>query len=152
MTTNTSSKIESSSNIVSLDKVSDKDFRFLYQLLKERDSKINISHRKMPSYDEHIHFILSNPYSAWYIIKLKNKKTGSIYLSKQNEVGIFIKKEYQNLHLGGISLKLLTRKHKRKRYLANVNPRNKKSINFFKTNGFNLIQNTYEKLEENNEK
>ncbi len=144
-------KLKFSTNLISLEKVSDKNFLFLYRLLKERTSTVNISHRRMPTYDEHKHFILSNPYSAWYIIKLKNTKVGSIYLSKQNEIGIFIKKEYQNLHLGKTALKLLIKKHKRKRYLANINPMNKKSIKFFKNNGFNLIQHTYEKLEENNE-
>ena len=93
----TKTSLQFDSNSVSLKKVSKDDIRFLYNLLKERDSRVNISHRTMPSYEEHTHFVLSNPYSVWYVIKLKNKKTGSIYLSKQNEIGIFIKKEFQNL-------------------------------------------------------
>jgi len=35
-------------------------------------------------------------------------------------------------------------KNPRKRYLANVNPENLKSIRFFKNNGFKRIQYTFE--------
>ena len=37
------------------------------------------------------------------------------------------------------------KQNKQKRYLANVSPKNKKSIQFFKHNGFKLIQYTFEK-------
>ena len=124
--------------------VSTKDIRFLYQLLKERDPRANISHKKMPSYSEHEKFVKSKPYDKWYIIKLKNKKIGSIYLTAQNEIGIFIKKDCQGDNLGQQSLFLMIKKNPRKRYLANINPKNSKSIKFFKNNKFNLIQHTYE--------
>jgi RimJ/RimL family protein N-acetyltransferase len=35
-------------------------------------------------------------------------------------------------------------KNPRKRYLANVNPKNLKSIRFFENNGFKKIQHTFE--------
>ena len=35
-------------------------------------------------------------------------------------------------------------KNPKKSYLANINPKNSKSIRFFKNNRFRLIQNTYE--------
>ena len=41
-------------------------------------------------------------------------------------------------------LKLFLKMNPRSRYLANVNPKNDKSSNFFKKNGFKLIQYTYE--------
>ena len=47
----------------------------------------------MPTYAQHIKFIESKPYSKWYIINF-NQKIGSAYLSKQNEVGIFITEKY----------------------------------------------------------
>ena len=46
----------------------------------------------MPSYSEHKKFVNSKPYDKWDIIQVKNKKIGSIYLTPQNEIGIFIKK------------------------------------------------------------
>jgi len=39
----------------------------------------------------------------------------------------------------------LMKKNPRKRFLSNVNPKNKKSISFFKNNNFKLIQYTFEK-------
>ena len=41
--------------------VSKSDIRFLYDLLKERNSSINISHRKMPTYKQHVKFVNSKP-------------------------------------------------------------------------------------------
>ena len=80
---------------IKLTLVSKNDAQFLYGLLKERESTVNISHKKMPTYTQHIKFIESKPYSKWYIIRLGNQKIGSAYLSKQNEIGIFITK---NMH------------------------------------------------------
>ena len=120
------------------------DATFLYDLLKERESNVNISHKKMPTYAQHIKFIESRPYSKWYVIILNNQKIGSAYLSKQNEIGIFITKNKQRKKLGTAVLDMIIKKNHRKRYLANVNPKNKKSISFFKKNGFELIQHTFE--------
>ena len=75
---------------IKLTAVTKNDALFLYDLLKERKPNVNISHEKMPTYVQHIKFIESKPYSKWYIIKFGNKKIGSVYLSKQNEIGIFI--------------------------------------------------------------
>lgn len=98
----------------------------------------------MPTYTEHVKFILSKPYSKWYVVMYGSKKIGSIYLTKMNEIGIFIKKDFQKSGIGQTTLDLLMKKNPRKRFLANVNPKNKKSISFFKRNGFKLIQYTYE--------
>ena len=124
--------------------VDDSDLRFLFNLLKERDPNTNISHKKMPTFTEHEQFVKSKPYSYWYIIKLSRKKIGTIYLSKNNEIGIFIKKEYQNKGIASEALKLLINSHSKKRFLANVSPKNKFSAKFFKNNNFKLIQHTYE--------
>ena len=124
--------------------VTKNDGLFLYNRLKERESIVNISHKKMPTYAQHMKFIESKPYSKWYIIKLSNKKIGSAYLSKQNEIGIFIIKNMHQQKLGTSVLNILIKKNHRKRYLANINPKNKKSIGFFKKNGFKLVQYTFE--------
>mgnify|MGYP001163645226 CR=1 FL=1 len=131
-------------SLISLRTVRDSDGEFLFELLKERDPRANISHKKMPSYDEHIKFIKSKPYTRWYIILKSKERVGSIYLSKNDEIGIFLSKEYQKKNIGNTALVELIRKNPRKRYLANVNPKNKKSSTFFKNNNFKLIQYTYE--------
>ena len=127
-----------------LKNVTKADVRFLYNQLKERDPKINISHKKMPSYSEHTKFVLSKPYSKWYIIYYKNRKVGNVYLSKMNEIGIFILKTIKIKGLGSLVLEQILEKNPKTRYLANVNPKNIKSAKFFEKNGFRLIQHTYE--------
>ncbi|MEM2160340.1 MAG: GNAT family N-acetyltransferase [Candidatus Nitrosotenuis sp.] len=129
---------------VNLRPVSSIDFRFLFDLLKERDPKANISHKKMPTYSEHVKFVKSKPYSRWYIIEKSKTKIGSIYLSKSNEIGIFLKKKYSGRGYGSEALRVLMEKNPRSRYLANISPRNLNSIRFFKNNGFKLIQHTFE--------
>ena len=131
-------------NQIKLKLISKSDYRFLYNLLKERDSRVNISHRKMPTYSEHLKFIRSKPYTKWYIVELGASKIASVYLTSQNEIGIFIKKTYQNKKLGSVILSQLIQKNPRERYLANVSPKNKTSENFFKSNGFKFVQKTYE--------
>ena len=130
--------------VVKLKIVSKSDYRFLYDLLMERDTRVNISHKKMPTYNQHVSFVSAKPYSKWYVILYGVNKAGSIYLTSQNEIGIFIKKSFQNKQIGNIALHKLIKKNPKKRYLANVNPQNKKSMRFFKNNGFKLIQYTLE--------
>ena len=129
---------------IKLKLVNKSDIRFLYNQLKERDPMINISHKKMPTYAEHSQFVLSKPYSKWYIIIYKNKKIGNTYLTKTNEIGIFILKSTKINGIGRIVLEEIMKMNPRSRYLANVNPKNDKSSIFFKKNGFKLIQYTYE--------
>ena len=129
---------------IKLKPVNKSDIKFLYNQLKERESKINISHKKMPTYEEHSKFVLSNPYSKWYIIMYKNKKIGNTYLTKTNEIGIFILKSIKIKGIGKMVLQFLMKMNPRSRYLANVSPKNKKSQDFFKKNNFKLIQYTYE--------
>ena len=132
-------------NKIILKLVSKSDYRFLYDLLKERNSKINISHKRMPTWEEHVRFVKSKPYSKWYIIYNKDEKIGSILLTFENEVGIFIKNDVQHKGTGSVALQLLIKKNPHLRYLANINPKNKESIEFFQKNNFKLIQYTYEK-------
>ena len=132
-------------SLISLKSVTNFDVKFLFDLLKERDHRVNISHRKMPTYSQHTKFIKSKPYSKWYIILKSKQKIGSIYLSKNDEIGIFLSKKFQGKNVGNFVLNELMKKNPRKRFLANVNPKNKKSISFFKNNNFKLIQYTFEK-------
>ena len=131
-------------NNIHLKSVNKTDHEFLFDLLKHRDPNANISHKKMPSFKEHIKFVESKPYSKWYIIMQNNEKVGSIYLSKQNEIGLFLKNNVQGKNIGTKALKLLIMKTPKKRILANISPKNKKSIKFFEKNGFKLIQYTFE--------
>jgi len=130
--------------ILKLKEVKLSDAKFLYKLLGERESKIFISHKDMPTWDEHVEFVKSKPYLKWYIIYSKEEKIGTISLTFENEIGIFIKKGTEGKGIGSHALKMLIEKKSNLRYLANINPKNKESIKFFKKNRFKLIQYTYE--------
>lgn len=129
---------------VTLNPVTKSDYLFLFELLSQRDSRTNISHKKMPTFEEHVKFIKSKPYTKWYVIKNDAEKIGSIYLSKQDEIGIFLKKQNQKKGIGTSALNLLIELNPKARYLANVNPKNNRSKMFFEKQGFELIQYTYE--------
>ena len=132
--------------MITLKIVTNADIEFLFDLLKKRVPIANISHKKMPSYSQHIKFIKSKPYSKWYIILKENEKIGSIYLSKNNEIGLSILESKRTKNIQNLALNELIKKNPRKRFLANINPKNKNLISFFKKNDFKLIQYTFEKI------
>ena len=134
---------------IKLKPVTKNDALFLYDLLKARNPIANISHKKMPSYNEHVNFILSNPYVVWYIIEYEGKNIGSIYLSKQDEIGISLVDNSLYDKIGKSVIKLLIKNNPRKRYLAKTSLQNKKLQNFFVNNGFTGLEYTYEIIVEN---
>ena len=129
---------------IKLELVTSSDYEFLYDLLKNRDPKSNISHKFLPNYSQHLDFVKSKPYSKWYIIYYGTQKCGSVYLSKQNEIGMHLQKRYNSSNIQNNSLKIIISKNPKNRYLVNINPKNKELIKFFKNNSFKLIQHTYE--------
>lgn len=128
------------------------DWDALYRLLEERDDpKINISHRTMPKYCEHLSFVQSKPYEAWYFIVIDNadppigcSTVGAIYLTKRNEIGIHLFKQYRGMGYGRRAIAKLMSMHGKRRYLANINPKNDPSRALFVSLGFKAIQHTYE--------
>tara|TARA_Y100001936_G_C16036315_1_gene648802 strand:- start:1078 stop:1479 length:402 start_codon:yes stop_codon:yes gene_type:complete len=125
--------------------VNEDDAEFLYESLKEREGRVNISHKSLPSWEKHLDFVKNHDYISWDIIIVNNEKIGNVYLTQLNEIGIFILKKFQDQGHGSKALKLFMEKNGERRYLANVNPTNYKSIQFFGKQGFNHFQNTYTK-------
>ena len=121
--------------------------RFLYALLAERTPEQSISHKKMPPYPEHEEFVLSKPYQAWYILieESSGYSVGSIYLSKNREIGISVAPGYQGRGYGKEAVRLLMARWPG-RFLANINPKNERSAAFFEGFGFELIQHTYARV------
>jgi len=131
-------------NLRELKQVTPDDYRFLFDLLLERTREQSISHRTMPPFLEHVSFWNNQPYKEAYIITEDSYARGLIYLTERDEVGIFISKAYTQLGLGAFAFRALKEKHPLKRFLANINPLNQGSIDFFTRQGFVRIQNTYE--------
>lgn len=121
------------------------DLAKLYDLLEERQPYQAISHKEMPTFNQHTKFVQSKPYKVWYIIAgYGGRVLGSIYISKQDEIGISVFEDYIGKGVGGAAVKELMRKHDGP-FLANINPKNTASIKFFESLGFKLLQVTYEK-------
>jgi RimJ/RimL family protein N-acetyltransferase len=116
----------------------------LYRLLGEREPHVNISHRGMPTWKNHIKFIASHPYSAWYLVQSGQDYVGAIYLTALGEIGIGVLAQWRGHGFGRAAIRALMRKHSRRRFLANINPSNATSIRMFSEMGFRIIQQTYE--------
>lgn len=144
--------------------------RILFDLLLERDPNINVSHKKMPTWLDHCNFFASKPYRKWYLIEGVSWDTekhvelepgsagyataivGACYLTRMNEIGVFLFKQYRGKGFGTKAVYLLTTKHKplkaisgkrSGRYLAHINPANEKSIALFSKIGFTHLSDTY---------
>src|SRR5678815_345007 len=87
----------------------------LYQLLGERKPDESISHKEMPSIPNHIEFVKSKPYEAWYLIQSLEEKeypfVGAVYLSNANEIGIGIFDKYKRQHYACAAIKALMEYH-----------------------------------------
>ena len=127
--------------------INEKDYEFLYELLSERKPITFISHKKMPTYEEHVKFIESKPYSKWYIIQINDNKIGSIYLTKENEIGIHFFTQYEESERFQNVIKEFFLKEPREKFVMNISPRNEQYIDLAKKLGFLLVQHTYERDE-----
>ena len=97
------------------------DYEFLYDLLLQRNPDANISHKKMPTYEEHVNFVKSSPYSKWYIIEVDEERAGSIYLTKQNEIGIHFFKKYEESERYQHVVKKLMLECPEEKFFININ-------------------------------
>ena len=129
---------------IKLKQVTKNDMLFLHELLKNKDPNASISHKKMPSYDEHVEFVMSKPYTNWYIIECDKKNAGAIYLSKQDEIGISINNHYEYEKIAEPALKLLMELNPRKRYLVNIGPKDTRAQEFLLKKGFAVLEHVYE--------
>lgn len=114
------------------------NIKLLYNLLAERTPEQSISHKQMPTMANHTKFVESRPYKEWLMIydNEKVQVVGSIYVSKQDEIGLFIFKEHQGKGYGKEALAFILENNVHTIFYANINPQNYKSINLFKKFGF----------------
>ena len=127
---------------VGLQEITENDAEFLYDMLKERDATINVTHKKLPTFVEHLEFIKSDTYDAWYIILVESKRVGHIHIYNDDTIGWFIKKEFKGLGFVIPAFEELMRLHKRKKYLGRVNPKNYEAQNLLIKLNF-VLKNTY---------
>jgi len=141
---------------------------FLYELMKERDPEINISHSTLPTFEQHRQFVTRRPYRLWYLIvaQMANPiegvtctppadfRIGYISATSRNEIGLVLLKEYRGQGYGPLAIRELMRLHetlpaepgvRAGRWLANIAPANEHSKYVFADKlGFKKIQETYQ--------
>lgn len=106
--------------------------KLLYKLLEQRKPYQNISHKQMPKWEEHCTFVRNQPYKHWYLIKYQRRTVGAVYISRADEIGIFLLDEYQHRGIGKEVLQNLYVYHQEIEYFyANIAPFNTASLAFF---------------------
>jgi len=118
--------------------------QFLWNMLRDRDPRVNISHKEMPTRKQHDSFVLSHPYKDWWIITQDEQWGGHCYVTDQNEIGIHLLPNFQHQGIGRTAIHRIISQGGSGRYLANIAPTNVASQDFFRSLGFKLIQYTFE--------
>ena len=140
--------------------------KILYDLLAEREPSASISHKKMPTWEEHLVHVgwmappssrqahsdvgdvgarLGEPrYQGWFLIQVDDlaEPEGAIYLTRRNEIGVAIFRKWRGYGYGPRAVRLLIEKYGPAHYLANVAPANEASRKMFEKLGFRTIQHT----------
>ena len=106
--------------------------KFLFSLLKDRNSNYNISHSKLPNFNEHKKFVQSIPYRYWFLIFNKENIIGASYVSRLNEISIRLTeedyevyKEILNLIIKNIKPLRAIASKRNKNFVINISPKEK---------------------------
>lgn len=137
--------------------------QFLYELLRQRseedDPYVNISHRQLPTVDQHQAFFTSKPYRHWWMIEYAAKMdapwepAGTILLTKRNEIGIVLLRSHRRRGIGRAAVQWVLDNYqplpgvasdRLGSFVAHINPANYASIRLFTGAGGKHISNTYE--------
>ena len=131
---------------------------FLYEIIKERDPEINISHKALPSFDEHARFVLDRLFRLWYLIEFATPSNiqptwvGYVSATHLNEIGIVLRKVYRGQGLGPAAIQRMMAMHRPLPavkswrsgcWLANIAPVNEHSKYMFQKLGFSKISETH---------
>src|SRR4029077_21209232 len=132
-----------------------------WQLLMERPPEANISHREMPTLEEHAKYVTTQPYRVWLVVESDvihgeeypfRELIGTIALTKQNEIGVGILKAHQRMGYARDAIRLVMSLYppltgeigvRPGCYVAHVAPLNWASHNLFNKLGAKIIQATY---------
>ena len=140
-------------DVYTTDGAADVLWALLVERSEENDQNVNISHRALPSREEHDEFISSKPYYVWNLISIDSRWLGYVSVTWRNDIGIVLFTTERGNGYGKLSIrKLLDEVHplpaqKGQRpghFVVNINPFNERSIRLFDGFGFKHCQNTYE--------
>lgn len=127
---------------------------FLYQILAERPPESNISHREMPTLEQHKQFVHRHPYRVWFLIENEQEqRVGALCVTERNEIGIAVLRTHQRKGYAARAIEELRAFLRPNspvagtvagRFLANVAMNNHASHALFQKLGAKRIQITYE--------
>lgn len=126
----------------------DEDIQTLYELLAIRE--ISISHKAMPSFEEHRDFVLNHPYRSWYLVRKNNTVLGSVYFHFDNSIGINMPRQSSDVILATLEKATLIHQPlpgiKSVRsgvFFVNVNPQNMALELALRRLGWSVLQVSY---------
>lgn len=119
---------------------------FLWDLLTEREPHECISHKEMPSREDHDAFVEAwfFKYRFYYLIEHDGEWVGALNVTNRGELGIQLLKRFQGMGLGSRALEMFMARHSFP-VVANINPANHRSQAFFAKHGFKPLKVVYER-------
>ena len=120
----------------------------LFFLLKNR--KYFISHKSTPSKKDHFDFVSEHPYLVWYLVYKNKNLIGSVYVQKDNSMGIDLLEYSENEILS--VFKFIKNNHKPlpsiksirgNKFFVNVSSENTHLIKILKNLNKNEIQRSF---------
>lgn len=90
----------------------------LFQLLSLRNH--TISHVVLPSKEAHENFVNNHPYRHWYFIERDQKKIGTVYLTFENTMSIFLPERFYSLI--GVVISIISKLHAPLEPIKSVRP------------------------------
>lgn len=127
----------------------------LWELMLEKEPHEAISQTEMPSWEDHVEFVLRFPFRMWYLIEADGEFVGCISLSRRNEIGLRLFRAHQRKGHGSWAVREIVRMWtktvarsgrpavQRAAFIANINPANAASLKLFESLGFSHVQATY---------
>ena len=64
--------------------------KLLFELFKKRNKETRISSSSRLSFQVHEKFVETNPYRYWFLVKKDSNFIGSVYVTYENFIGIFL--------------------------------------------------------------
>ena len=132
--------------MIKLEICREEDYQFVYDLIFDFFKlNLNITYMKMETFDEFTKrtFVMNDKN---YIIKNKdNEKVGYVHIMKNNEIGYFVVKEFQNQGIGTDAVRKIMEMNPRERYFVTIHNENKSSIFLAKKLNFIPKGTIYEK-------
>ena len=121
----------------------------LYELLKTRIH--SISHKSIPTFEQHTKFVKNNPYRVWYLLSDNQGYFGTVYVAENNNIGINIDSSRLNDTLKKIIRKIESEIRplspitslRNEKFTINVPITNQIMISAIKEFGYVLIQITF---------